>query len=430
MEVSAVNGATITFDTPLTYPYHTSSSCSGCAAQLTTVNTPYLHGAGIENLFIWGGQGGDGNANLPINDCAYCWVKNIESVWSGGSSIGLYETFRTVVRDNYVHETPGPTPGGGGYLSNISGGASENLFENNIFWYGNKVDVMRASGGGNVFAYNYTDDQFGFQYPDSPEDGINSGHYTTSHLELLEGNYNLGFNGDAFWGNSIYITGFRNWLSQHRAAHPPLNAYSYFPGTCSVTVDGGYMLYGDYVGVARAAVGIQAGSIGFGIVGNVLGMNGQSLLPADGCYALQTAFLMQSITAAVDNPLGATNNKVPTWRIGSSQLEAFQNSTINTQTRTANWEWFNGTDTTHGVETCYDINAGQGGTTNQTCAGQTTPVPNSFYRTTKPQFFGSGDTWPWVNPTTGTTYTLPAMYCFQQGEMPSCRSSWNGYGPS
>ena len=109
-------------------------------------------------MFIWGGQGGDGNANLPIFDCAYCWVKNVEFARSGGASIGLYETFRTVVRDNYVHETPGPTPGGGGYLFNASGGASENLIENNIFWYGNKVDVVRASGGGNVFAYNYTDD--------------------------------------------------------------------------------------------------------------------------------------------------------------------------------------------------------------------------------------------------------------------------------
>ena len=53
MEVSAVNGATITFDTPLTYPFH-----KAYAAQLTvyTGATP-LHGVGIEDLFIWGGMG-------------------------------------------------------------------------------------------------------------------------------------------------------------------------------------------------------------------------------------------------------------------------------------------------------------------------------------------------------------------------------------
>jgi hypothetical protein len=79
-------------------------------------------------------------------------------------------------------------------------GGSENLIENNIFWYGNKVDTMHASGGGNVFAYNYTDDAFGSSYPESPEAGINAGHYTTPHLELLEGNYSHNYKGDSYWG--------------------------------------------------------------------------------------------------------------------------------------------------------------------------------------------------------------------------------------
>jgi hypothetical protein len=34
-------------------------------------------------------------------------------------------------------------------------------------------------------------------------------------------------------------------------------------------------------------------------------------------------------------------------------------------------------------------------------------IPPSFYLTGKPSFFGA-NTWPWVDPTTGTTYTLPA----------------------
>ena len=40
----------------------------------------------------------------------------------------------------------------------VDGGSSEVLVENNISWYGNKEIVMRASGGGNVIAYNYMDD--------------------------------------------------------------------------------------------------------------------------------------------------------------------------------------------------------------------------------------------------------------------------------
>jgi hypothetical protein len=34
-------------------------------------------------------------------------------------------------------------------------------------------------------------------------------------------------------------------------------------------------------------------------------------------------------------------------------------------------------------------------------------VPSSFYLTAKPAFFGS-NAWPWVNPLTGQTTTLPA----------------------
>src|SRR6202042_2235051 len=64
-EVSAVSGATITFDTPLMYPYHTSeTSCSGCNAQLTTFTGTPERGSGIENLFIWGGI----NQNITIGN--------------------------------------------------------------------------------------------------------------------------------------------------------------------------------------------------------------------------------------------------------------------------------------------------------------------------------------------------------------------------
>ncbi len=166
-EVSAVNGATITFDTPLTYPFH-----KAYAAQLTTyTGGSFQHGASVENLFVWGGMGGDGHGNISISNCAYCWVKNVEASWAIGSDIGFYGTFRNVLRDSFVHETPTPDPGGGGYLTTITNGGSENLIENNIFWYGNKVDTMRASGGGNVFAYNYTDDSFDSANPEAPEAG-------------------------------------------------------------------------------------------------------------------------------------------------------------------------------------------------------------------------------------------------------------------
>ena len=43
--------------------------------------------------------------------------------------------------------------------------------------------------------------------------------------------------------------------------------------------------------------------------------------------------------------------------------------------------------------------------------GAPRPIPNSLYLTAKPAFFGS-NTWPWVDPATGTTYVLPAKARF------------------
>ena len=41
-------------------------------------------------------------------------------------------------------------------------------------------------------------------------------------------------------------------------------------------------------------------------------------------------------------------------------------------------------------------------------------IPNSFYLTSEPAFFGSC-TWPWVDPTTGTMYKLPAKARYDAG---------------
>ena len=270
-------------------------------------------------------------------------------VWSIGSDIGFYGTFRNVLGDSFVHETPTPDPGGGGYLTTITNGGSENLFENNIFWYGNKVDTMRASGGGNVFAYNYTDDAFGSQYPDQPEAGINAGHYTTPHLELLEGNYSDNFKGDTYWGNSIYITAFRNWISGHRAAHAPLTTYTYNDGSC-------LHYYGDYAGVSRAPIDMQAYSFHNNFVGNVIGAKGQQLLTEpSGCIGPQAAFKPQ-VTATSQWDASTAANDVPMWQIGPYQATlnttgnwSFVNTTVNTQTRNGNWDWATGAQHWYGT---------------------------------------------------------------------------------
>jgi len=386
MEVTAVRGNTVTFSTP----FHITFKAQ-YAAQLSRYAEPILRRVGVEDLYVYGGRGGDGHGNVSMSLCAYCWVSNIEAHWSIGTSVGFYGTFRSVLRDSYIHETPDPNPGGAGYLVGLNWAASDNLIENNVMWSGNKNIVMRATGGGNVVAYNYMDDAYGAGYPNLPEAGLNAGHCTTPHMELLEGNYSHNYKGDSFWGNSIYITVFRNHLSGLRAAHPPLDKYKY-----------GVYPYMDLQG--RTAVDIQAHSDYTNLVGNVLGFREQSLLTYSqpGYSYTQTGW---SYEALDDFP---KNGVVTMWAIGAQQAGGWVwvPSTQQTQLREGNWDWVTRTQRWHGI----------GG-----AAGSSTPkgIPNSLYLTAKPAFFGSNP-WPWVDPSNGTLSILPAKYCFEKRRMPTC----------
>jgi hypothetical protein len=392
MEVTAVNGNTITFSTSFHITFKTEYG-----AQLSRYGTdsgrrdsdPVLHRVGIEDLYVYGGMQG----NISIGLCAYCWVRNIESHWSDGGSIVFAGTFRSVLRDSYIHETPNPNPGGGGYLVSLSWGASDNLVENNVMWYGNKQIVMQATGGGNVIAYNYMDDAFGSYYPDAPEGGLNAGHYTTPHMELLEGNYSHNYKGDSFWGNSIDITVFRNQLSGLRAARPPLDTYK-----------SGILPYMDIKG--RVAVDVQAHSDNTNFVGNVLGFQGQSLLSynRDGYSAAQSGWKYEEL----EGFSSARKGEVVMWSIGSQQAGGWSwvPTTYQTQLRNGNWDWVTKSQRWHGI----------GGTVG---SGTLRPIPDSLYLTAKPAFFGSNP-WPWVNPSNGIVTVLPAKACLEQGKMPTC----------
>jgi len=399
MEVTAVSGNTITFATP----FHTTFN-TAYQAQLSRYANPVMRGIGIENIYFYGGMGGDFHGNVSMNLCAYCWIKNIEAHWSIGTSVGLYGTYRSELRDSYIHETPDPNPGGAGYMVGLNYGASDNLVENNIMWYGNKEIVMRGTGGGNVVAYNYMDDAFGSTYPESPEAGLNAGHYTTPHMELLEGNYSQNYKGDAYWGNSIDITVFRNHLSALRAAHPPLNTYVFVSGNCSYR-------YGDYSG--RTAVDVQAHSYRTNFVGNVLGMQNQQLLGynSNSCFdSTQVGFLYENLSNFT------SDNRVVMWNIGSEQDPTgwtWVANTYQTQLRQGNWDWVTQSQTWFQ----YPIGA-SGSPGNFVCLGSPhctpLPIPNSLYLPSKPAFFGSNP-WPWVDSSTGLVSTLPAKARFNAG---------------
>ena len=212
--------------------------------------------SGIEDLHVHGGEGGDGGGNIHLFAAGYSWVRNVESEASIGGSVALSACFRCEVRDSYLHSTQDPNPGGAGYGLVINAHAADNLAENNMIWNFNKVMAMRASGGGNVIAYNYVEDGWISYDSHWPESGLNASHFTTPHHELFEGNLGWNFEGESTWGNSIYITVFRNHLTGQRRSVPPLE------------------LGPDDTGFRRVVM-LQVGHWWYSFLGNVLGTSDQ-----------------------------------------------------------------------------------------------------------------------------------------------------------
>jgi hypothetical protein len=357
LEVSAVNGNSVTFTTPLHIGFDTAFTAQLSRFSDTAGGAPVdaVKYAGIEDLYVYGG----GDGNLKLSNAAYSWIKNVESDYQRGESIAIDGSFRCVVRDSYIHSTQDPNPGGGGYGFSFSFYSADNLVENNISWNFNKVMVMRASGGGNVIGYNYMEDGWISYATGFVEVGLNASHMTTPHFELFEGNQSFNFDGDNRWGNSVYITVFRNHLTGKRRSIAPLQLTDQ--------------------GNARA-IGLMKGHQWYNFIGNVLGTANQNPWP-NTSYAYETTYPW------ADDPVGM-------WRLGynNDDWSAPEDTRVrNTMVREGNFDY----------------------ATNQVhWSGSAQQLPPSLYLSSKPAFFGSNP-WPWVDPT-GTTKiaTLPARARF------------------
>ena len=350
MEIAAITGNTVFFTTALHIALDTAHT-----AQLTRWTIPWgAKYAGIEDLYVRGGQ----DDNITLRFAMYSWVRGVESDWSEGDSIALDTSFRCVLRDSYVHDTPNPFPGGGGYMLSVATYTSESLVENNIFIKANKVMVMRASGGGNVVAYNYFDDGYIGNFLGWMETGLNASHMTCPHFELFEGNQAFNIDGDDTWGGAVYNTFFRNHTTGKRRSFPDLNS--------------------------RRAIGLMYGHYFYSFVGNVLGTADQNPAPFSG-------FAYEDFYPWEDDPIGL-------WRLGYTPEDwnaPPDPMVVDTVHRHANWDY--ATNSVH-WEPGYDPT-----------------LPASFYLAGKPPFFANNP-WPWVDATGATKlYTLPARARYDAG---------------
>jgi hypothetical protein len=292
---------------------------------------------------------------LTFSQTAKSWAKHVECKRWHGRGIKVYNSFKNEIRDSYIHDTISPRPGGVGYAMDLGGYSAEVLFENNIMFFANKVMTANAGGAGSVVAYNYTDDGLIDYNMEWQEVGVNGSHYAGSHHILFEGNYSFNGDSDHEHGGSIYHTFFRNHFSGFRKDLPNNSS--------------------------MRTAGSSFGTYWFSWIGNVLGTPGRM--------------------AGWSYDYGAIGNGSPgyIWRLGYYNADWGRSAdpkVLSTIWRGGNFDYLTNQVQWHNI-------------TQQT-------LPNSFYLTSKPGFFGNC-TWPWVDPIGGTkTFTLPAKARFDAGQ--------------
>jgi len=247
---------TLTISPGLYMPNWNNSAVTGSTGAFWANTTAYQ--MGVEDLSADLTNTTAGTNGAVIMNAYECWVARVRFIDPGTTShVWLWSASRSVVRDSYFYQSSG-------HLSEAYGiqtysGASDNLFENNIFQQVTDSTPNNNGGGaGNVAGYN-------FAAMDIYYNG-NGGWFQPSDYEhsggvsfwLREGNDTLAMALDAVHGTHSFATAFRNrypgWqVAGCQVQPPPTN-------TPCVSNTG--------------AINLHSGSRYINVIGNVLGQAG------------------------------------------------------------------------------------------------------------------------------------------------------------
>lgn len=252
VEVQAVSGNLVTFEPAL----YTSYSHEPVAVPFQMQATR----AGVEDLQIKANNTGY-IANFTMEECAYCWIKGVESNYADGDHVSVQWGFHDEIRDSYFSNSflHGP----GIHDSDIQMGwkTSASLVENNIIERTHVAVMLEWGAAGNVVAYNYTMGEFDSGAPNLDIGGVDF-HGAHPQFNLLEGNVLTMIDADSVWGTSSDTTGFRNWVVGTNRICSPLSGRG--PVDCSGT-------NGHYGFQAARAIEMSYLSTRNIFIGNVIG---------------------------------------------------------------------------------------------------------------------------------------------------------------
>lgn len=349
----------------------------------------FIQQAGIENLTINKAPA----AGITFTFCAYCWAHNVEIVsWEGGA-VNFQYTARDQLDGSYSGPCAKSTNNGGEYPIGINDSSTEIYVFNNIIRGCGKGMVGKASAAA-VVAYNYQDATMYDSYSGIGDYwldmGTNASHWTGTHHTLFEGGWGNNCDNDDTHGNAVYHVYFRNWCTGVRTPFTDpsmggtgnqVNDYTGTGNQCGASGPSGCSSNPPFV---LRVIGPMEHVYWLAYIGNVLGMSAAS------CSAGATTSACGWHYSGAYNVSQNKNIWMPGWNSDAGhQNDSDPNITVSSSGGTYIFNHQN-----------YDVFHGS---VFDTEPGYSTSLPNSFYLTSAPSFFGTGTTgctytWPWVTP--------------------------------
>ena len=240
VEITSYTGTgpyTVNFTPPLYTDYGVAAGTGPAwATPFGVVNggQPNAKYAGIENLQIFATGSGitSGMSNITMTECAYCWIKNIESNYTDADHVDISWGYRNEIRDSYFSNGFGH--GAGTSENTVMNGHSVccTLIENNILERTHGSLVTNWGTHGSVYAYNFCTSSYDAVGYNAAQLDLAANHGAHPQFNLYEGNVCSNWEPDDFHGTSSHQTLFRTWLTADTFIAPyPNQAMS--SGTCS-----------------------------------------------------------------------------------------------------------------------------------------------------------------------------------------------------
>ncbi|HMP83278.1 MAG TPA: glycosyl hydrolase family 28-related protein, partial [Verrucomicrobiota bacterium] len=366
VEVKSVNGNQLTIWPPLVWNFTRSPEVYYRRA-VSTATANYVTYAGIEDLCL-NNVNPDTTSyyNLYFNRSAYCWARNVRTENAAMAHITALNSFRLEIRHCTLSNSVN-TASSYGYGIELDYQTCSSLVEDNIFIRTRDFIKVNAGAVGNAVLYNYHTNALA--NPAVPTFAVHSGGAHSAHpmMNLFEGNVTYKFVCDFYWGSSSHQTLARNWFR-------------------------GPMAYAKQVG---AALQCDRAATYYNIVGNVLG---QPNINSNPNWTTRSTLRVSPQTQAYEYHYASL--KIGYWS------DSDPGGGYNANTQWANYICGGNYDFVNGSRTWYNP------TTAQT-------IPDSYYYTSKPAYFGNLQ-WPPIDPA-GPSYgetAIPAGYRHAYGVNP------------